>query len=105
MTTAPHPIEPTEQSCSGHRLLLFVAGNEPNSRMAKENVARLLKLLPEQQVPLETIDVLEDFRPALEHKILVTPCLLLLGPNPPVRVAGNLSDMEHVRAALNLSND
>lgn len=102
MTAVPHPVERPEPPRTGYRLLLFVAGDEPNSRLAKENLARLRESLPEDRCPLEVIDVLEDFRPAVEHKVLITPCLLLLGPSPPVRVVGSLSDTQRLRTALGL---
>lgn len=104
MTTVSQPVQRPEPPQADYRLLLFVAGDEPNSRLAKENLARLRESLPEIRCLLETIDVLEDFRQAVEHKVLITPCLIVLGP-PPVRIVGNLSDTQRVRAALKLPNE
>jgi circadian clock protein KaiB len=85
--------------------LLFVAGDEPNSRLAKENFAQLRHSLPDHCCEIQIIDVLEDYEPALEHNVLVTPCLLLLEPAPAVHVVGTLSDIQRVRAALRLPSE
>jgi hypothetical protein len=105
MTTgATYSVGREEQPATTYRLLLFVAGDEPNSRLAKENLAQLRDSIPEDRCAVEIIDVLEDYRPALEHNVLVTPCLLLLGPAPVVRIVGTLNDTRRVRAALRLPN-
>ena len=84
-------------------LRLFTAGDESNSRQARENLERLqethLKMLHKK----EFVDVLEDFQTALENNVLVTPCLILDSPLPKVTVFGNLSDTEKVLAALRLT--
>ncbi|HSN57053.1 MAG TPA: circadian clock KaiB family protein [Candidatus Sulfomarinibacteraceae bacterium] len=84
------------------RLLLFVAGDERNSRLARANLERLCAEVHGDDHELEVVDVLEDSSRALEHFILVTPTLLRLEPQPEVRVIGNLSDLETVRSALGL---
>jgi circadian clock protein KaiB len=84
------------------RLLLFVAGDERNSRLARANLQRLCEEVNGDDHELEIVDVLEDSSSALEHFILVTPTLLRLEPQPEVRVIGNLSDLETVRSALGL---
>lgn len=87
----------------GHRLVLFVAGQEPNSRIARANLDRLLSSEEMEEIEVEVIDVLEDCSLALEHQVLVTPALLQLRPTPKILVIGNLSETEKVRAALGLS--
>lgn len=85
------------------RLLLFVAGDEPNSRLARAN----LSLICREQAPpcrfdLKVVDVFEDYRLALEHKVLVTPCLVWIDAKPPVYIIGTLRDKERLRIALRL---
>ena len=86
-----------------YRLRLFVAGDEPNSRQARENLVRLCEEHLERRYELEIIDVLEDFRPALQDGVLVTPTLLLVAPPPRVMVLGNLSDTPKALRALRLT--
>lgn len=87
-----------------YRLILFVAGREPNSEQARTNLANICGGHLEGRCDIEVVDVLTDYRTALEHNILVTPCLLKLEPNPRALVAGTLRDTEKVRTALQLPN-
>ena len=84
-------------------LRLFMAGNEPNSKQAWENLERLQETHLKMPHKKEIVDVLEDFQMALENNVLVTPCLILASPLPKVTVFGNLSDTEKVLAALRLT--
>ena len=84
-------------------LRLFVAGNEPNSRQARENLARLCEGRLKGRYELEIFDVLEDFRAALKDGVLVTPALIVLAPLPRVTILGNLSDTQKVLDALRLT--
>lgn len=105
MTRASMTDAPADLADRENRLLLFVAGDEPNSRLARENLVRVLEFVPEDCRNIRIIDIFEDYRPALEHMILVTPCLLMLGPDGPVRVVGNLNDTTRVRTALRIPNE
>ena len=95
----PRGVPPPPQN---HRLHLFVAGEEPNSRRAKEN----LHLICSQHLPgdceLEITDVLQDFRRALDHGIFITPALIVRDGERMVTIFGNLSDTAVVLAALGL---
>jgi circadian clock protein KaiB len=84
------------------RLLLFVAGDEPNSRLARANLEGLRPSVEVAGGSIEVHDVLEDFTAAMEHRILVTPALLQLAPGPRVVVVGSLCDLPAVRLALGL---
>jgi circadian clock protein KaiB len=84
-------------------LRLFMAGNEPNSKQAWENLKRLQETYLKMPHKKEIVDVLEDFQTALEDNVLVTPCLILVSPAPKVTIFGNLSDTEKVLAALRLT--
>lgn len=81
---------------------LFIARGAPNSRLALRNLRRILE---ERGVPdsvLEVVDVLENPDAALEHRVLVTPTLLRLRPEPQTRVIGSLADTALVADALQL---
>jgi len=83
-------------------LRLFVAGDEPNSKQARQNLARLGETHLKGRCEIEVIDVLNDFQTALENNILVTPTLVVVAP-PPVRtILGNLSHIDKVLTALRL---
>jgi circadian clock protein KaiB len=84
------------------RLVLFVAGDEANSRLARSNLDRLCASVSGHAAEIEVVDVLEKTDRALAHAILVTPTLLRLEPLPQVRVIGNLADLEKVSRALGL---
>jgi circadian clock protein KaiB len=81
-------------------LWLFVAGDEPNSRQARENLARLCERCLGAPCEITIYDVLEAFQPALDHRVLVTPTLIRVAPPPRVTILGNLRDTATVVAAL-----
>jgi circadian clock protein KaiB len=84
-------------------LCLFVAGEEANSRQARENLERLCTEYLNGCARVEIIDVLKDFRAALAERVLVTPALVVKSPPPRVVVLGNLSDTARVLAALGIA--
>ena len=83
-----------------YRLILFVAGDEPNSQRARQNLDELCENELKGRCRVEIVDVMEDFEKAAEHGILLTPTLLRVEPLPGITVIGNLNDHEKVRAAL-----
>jgi hypothetical protein len=46
------------------------------------------------------VDVLDDYQAALDHGVLVTPCLVLLDRDPLVTIVGTLKDDAAVREAM-----
>jgi circadian clock protein KaiB len=83
-----------------YRMRLFVAGNEPNSAIARESLDRICSTYLNGNCQIEIIDVLKDFRPALEENVLVTPALVIVEPGPRIVIFGNLADTGKVLAAL-----
>jgi circadian clock protein KaiB len=84
---------------------LFVAGSEPNSTLARRNLARLCEEHLKGHYQIEIVDVLNDAATALKHHVLVTPTLIVIEPHLEVTVLGNLSDTREVLAALRLIDD
>ena len=84
------------------KVILFVAGNEPNSVAARANLRRLCDTVPGCEIDCEVVDVLLQHPVALERRILVTPCLVLIDPLPEVMIVGSLTDLDRVRLALRL---
>ena len=87
-----------------YHLRLFVAGSEPNSTAARASLDRICDVYLEHNCAIEVIDVLEDFRPALEERVLITPALVITKPGPRTVVFGNLTDTGKVLAALHVAS-
>ena len=83
------------------RFILFVAGEEVNSNLARKNLASLCDELG-NNCRCRVLDVLEDFEAAVEHQILLTPSLLILEPKPGALIVGNLSDLSRVEQVLGI---
>ena len=84
-----------------YNMRLFVADNEPNSALARKNLDEICSTYLKGNVKLETIDVFEDFAPAIEDNILVTPALVIDSPMK-LKIYGNLQDKDKVLSALEL---
>lgn len=85
-----------------YHLILFVAGRERNSLLARENLQRICRDRLNDACELMVVDVLEDMTLAAEHNILLTPTLLVLEPQPPVILIGNLNDAHKLCSALRI---
>lgn len=89
-------------SADEYRFRLFIAGNEPNSRLAEQNLRALcLAYLPDCH-HIEIIDVLQDFEAALQAMIMVAPALMMLAPRP-VTLFGALTDTARTLTALGIN--
>jgi circadian clock protein KaiB len=83
-----------------YRFVLFVAGNEPNSVLARENLDHLCKEHLSEKCTVTIVDVLEDFQAALDNDILLAPTLLVEGPQGRSTILGNLSEIDRIILAL-----
>ena len=88
-----------------YQLILFVAGNEPNSNLARQNLQEFCQTELKGQYQLQVVDVFQDHKLALQHRVLVTPCLIMTSPPPLVMIAGTLRDKEKVRFALRIPKE
>jgi len=86
-----------------YRLRLFVAGDEPNSVIARASLDEICSTYLKHECQIEIIDVLENFQPALEERVLVTPALVIIEPQPRTVVFGNLTDTKKVLSALKVT--
>lgn len=89
-----------EKPAGKPRLRLFVVGDEPNSKLARQNLQELFERDLNSLYELEVIDVLQDYQSALDAGILVAPMLILSLPKMRITIAGDLSDTARVFAAL-----
>lgn len=80
---------------------LFIAGDEPNSRLAEKN----LRAICDEHLParhrIEVIDVLQNFEAAVEARVMVAPAVVVSTPRP-VTILGTLTDRRAVLSALAL---
>ena len=93
-----------EGEWAGHkfRLILFVAGNERNSMLARENLNRICSDHLNDNYDLQIVDVFENFDAAVEYDIFLTPALLVVEPQPPVTIIGNLSNTQTVLSIMRI---
>ncbi|MCO6042950.1 circadian clock KaiB family protein [Aeoliella sp. ICT_H6.2] len=97
-----NPMPTSNETTETRQLILFLAEGEPNSIAARRNLENLLASAYDCQVQVQYVDVLEEYEFALEHRVLVTPTLLMIDPLPRVMIVGTLKDTETVITALRL---
>lgn len=98
MTTQDQALQKKPQ----YHFCLFLAGNEPNSHQARENLQQLCADYFPDNHHIEIIDVLEHPQLALEKNIFITPALIVMAPQPPLVFYGNLKDTETILASFDL---
>lgn len=86
-----------------YHLKLFVAGDEPNSRIAIETLKNICDTYLQGNYSLELIDVLKDYNKALENKIYFAHTLIITTPKSQFRIIGSLSNTRKLHEILGLS--
>ncbi len=86
-------------------LRLFVAGEEPHSLKAKENLRRFCASYPDMVFDIEVVDVLTSFQTAFENKIFLTPAMQKITPSPAITFFGDLSSTAELSRVLGLEED
>jgi circadian clock protein KaiB len=81
-------------------LVLFVAGTEPNSLLARRNLDAICAEHLEGDCQVEVVDVFEDHQRALEYGVFVTPALVARFGDATATFLGNLNRVERIVAAL-----
>ncbi|MFB3852600.1 MAG: circadian clock KaiB family protein [Vicinamibacterales bacterium] len=82
-------------------LTLFVAGNELNSRHAREVVEQAARELG-GPCQLKVVDVFDDYQAAIREHILAVPALVIEGPTFRRVIVGSLADAGKLRIMLDL---
>ena len=85
-------------------LRLFVAGINPKSKMAIENLQKVCDEELEGNCELEIIDIYQQPIFAKEGKIVAAPTLIKELPLPIRRFVGDLSDKEKLLLGLDLKS-
>ncbi|MCP4184404.1 MAG: circadian clock protein KaiB [Hyphomicrobiales bacterium] len=94
----------TNNKTKKHTFTLFVAGQKPNSVLARQNLEHICRTYFAEHFEIIIIDILQDFQAALDNDILVSPALIASLPRGKITIAGDLSDTRHVLTALGVSN-
>ena len=84
------------------KLRLYVAGDAPNSSLARSNLQSILGVASKGSYELEVVDCLREPKRALNDGVIVTPTLKKLAPAPTQTIVGALTDAARVRAALGI---
>lgn len=82
-------------------LKLYVVSGTPSSDRAVAAIEQLRAVLP-GEVTVEVVDLGEQPEVAEAERIIATPMLVRLAPEPVRRVVGDLSDLDRVRWGLGL---
>lgn len=85
-----------------YTLKLYVTGNSLHSQRAVANLHQLCTDMLPNKYELSVVDVLADPDQAEQDRILATPTLIRVRPEPARRVIGDLSDTQRVMLALDL---
>ena len=99
---SPNSVIPRAEKKQTYMLKLYIAGDEQNSRLAKDNLTSICDEYLKGRCEIEEVDVLTNFTAALKDRIFVTPTLVLAAPEPRATIVGNLADKEKVVSALRL---
>lgn len=85
-------------------LRLYVAGDNPQSRLALRNLTRLCEEhIGQGRYEIEVIDLMKQPHRAKADQILAIPTLVRKIPEPVKRVIGSLSDAERALLALDIN--
>jgi circadian clock protein KaiB len=82
---------------------LYIAGDTPRSQDAITQLRRLCDLLGGAK--LDVVDVVADPERAERDRILTTPTVVKVSPEPTRRITGDLSDHRRVLAGLALMHE
>ena len=83
-------------------LRLYIAGNNPRSLAAVENVKKICEEYLKERYELEVIDIYQDRTKNLVDLVLAAPTLIKKLPLPLRRVIGDMSRKEKVLVGLDL---
>jgi circadian clock protein KaiB len=83
-------------------LRLFVTGTSSRSERAITSLRALCDDRLGSDYDLEVIDVIVSPQEAEDHKIIATPTLIRVAPEPVRRIIGDLSDGDRVAFGLDL---
>jgi len=83
-------------------LLLYVAGQTPNSARAIVNIQKICEENLQGRYELEVIDLYQQPHLAQGEQIIAVPTLVRKLPPPPRRIIGDMSNTERVLVGLDI---
>ncbi|MFH1615966.1 MAG: circadian clock protein KaiB [Planctomycetota bacterium] len=86
-------------------LKLYVMGQTLNSKMAIKNLRAILQNELKGLYTLKVIDVLKKPNLAIKDKIIATPTLIKVLPQPVRKIIGDLSNKEKVLVGLDFISE
>jgi circadian clock protein KaiB len=96
-------MDKCNQGSGKYRLRLYVAGDEVNSKKAKDKIQQILENHFKGRYILEIVDIFEDLRSAMEDNIIVAPTLVIEGPgDKKKKVIGSLEDERKLKDIISL---
>lgn len=88
-----------------YSFMLYIAGQTARSQAAVSNLRFLCESHLPSRYEIEVIDAVERPDLAEEARILATPTVIRIEPQPQLRVIGDLSDHGRAAAVLGLPGD
>jgi circadian clock protein KaiB len=82
---------------------LYVAGDTPNSALARVNLGALCRKHLPGRYKIKIVDVFKDPNRAMIDGIFMTPALIKLAPSPVRMIVGTLSQTPSLLEALGLT--
>ncbi len=83
---------------------LYVAGDTPNSALARANLTALCQKYLLERHEIEIVDVFREPKRGLADGVFMTPTLLKIEPEPTRKIVGNLSQTAIVLQTLGFEN-
>ncbi|MGM0474274.1 MAG: circadian clock KaiB family protein [Bacteroidota bacterium] len=87
---------------SEYKLKLFIAGMNPGSIRAIENVRKICDNQRKEKYDLEVIDIFQQRNMIKEMDIIAVPTLIRVFPEPERRMIGDMLDIEKIINILEL---
>lgn len=86
-----------------YELKLYVVRRTPKSKVVVDKLVKILEEEIQGRYRLEIIDIIENPELAERAKILITPTLHKIAPEPASKIIGDLSDKKTILLALGLT--
>jgi len=87
-----------------YQIRLYVAGQSPKTIKTIEDLKRLFTDELDNLYSLEIINVLENPLAAKDDRVLATPTIVKLSPQPVRRIVGDFRDGDRVLESLGMVN-
>lgn len=94
-----------DESEIDYHFSLFIVGDELNSSIAKKNLNMFCKNHLEDNYKIEIINILNDYKKALQYKIFITPALVIRRNHSSLVIYGNLNETDKMLSILDIKGD